>query len=52
MGLLFTYGTDKIDINTPNNVSRDTNTKRLTSLNRHFLQSLGLTVLREHPKRK
>lgn len=52
MGLLFSYGADKTGINTSINVSKDTNTKRLTSLNKHFLQSLGLTVIREYPKRK
>lgn len=52
MVLVFPYGADKIVNNQPPSVSRDTNTKRLTSQNRRFLQSLGLTVTSDYPKRK
>lgn len=52
MVLVFPYGTDKIVINQPLGVSSVTNTKRLTSQNRRFLQSLGLTVISDYPKRK
>lgn len=52
MVLVFPYGTNKIVISQPHDVSRDTNTKRLTSQNRRFLQSLGLTVISDYPKRK
>ena len=50
MRLIFYYGNKTVgkDQNTD---SKANNNKRLTTQNKKFLQSLGLTVIRDYPKK-
>ena len=45
MGLIFYYGSDKTRDVSTNSISKGRNIKRLTPVNRKFLQSLGYKVI-------
>lgn len=53
MGLIFYYGiNNKTTVNNPVTSSKGMNTDRLTPQNLKFLQSLGLTVIKDYLKIK
>lgn len=52
MGLIFYYGINKTTANKPITSSKDMNIDRLTPQNLKFLQSLGLTVIKDYLNKK